>query len=102
MPTLTITWHAMSDARTCPICLALDGYRWTFQTGVDAFPNFLEHPSFGVVWDTARGSMAHGHIGENCRCYVSTEFDLKDILEKVKRLYDDVKQMYGTESHESI
>ena len=95
-PTVSITWHAVNDARTCPVCQAIDGYTWTF---TDEVPDSLEHPMYGEVWNTSVGSAAHEHFGakmggfpSNCRCHIESEFDLKDIIDKLKLLRDDIKQ----------
>ena len=90
MATISVTWHAVMDDRTCPICTALDGYTWVFVTGKDEFPNFISHPAFGVVWDVHRGSMAHGHLGANCRCNMTHETDLSDLLKKVEAFRERV------------
>jgi len=80
------------DDRTCPICMAMNGYTWTFEAGKDDFGNELFHPTYGVVWNIHMGSKAHGHATDNCRCGMSTRFDLSDLLEKVKIFHDKVKQ----------
>jgi hypothetical protein len=83
------------DDRTCPICMALNGYVWTFEAGKDTFGNFLTHPSYGVVWNVNIGSKAHGH-GGNCRCHVEPEINLGDLLMRLReirgRLEDAVDQ----------
>jgi hypothetical protein len=63
-------------------------------------PNVLVHPSYGVVWDVYRGSAAHETgRGKNthgtCRCNMETKIELKDLVEKVKKLHDTVIAEYG-------
>jgi hypothetical protein len=70
--------------------------------GVDAFPPYLEHPAYGIVWDTARGSQAHGHQSDNCRCHVATEFHLLDMVERTKKLYNEVAIKYGPAPEASV
>jgi len=82
MPTLTITWHAVMDDRTCSTCKALNGYTWIFEAGKDMFDGNLRHYLGWVVWDVYRGSQAHGHERFNCRCTISYEIDLEDVLAK--------------------
>ena len=86
MPTLTFTWNTFWDNRTCNKCKALQGYVWTFK---DEFPQLLEHPKYGVVWDlVADQSRAHGLAVWNCRCHLTIEIDDSDLtkeLEIVKR-----------------
>ena len=103
MASISLTWHAVMDDRTCPICMALDGYTWTFETGADTFGDYLTHPTYGVVWDVHRGSKAHGHIGANCRCDMSHETDMKDLLTQTKILQEmmvDVLRNYRSMSIE--
>lgn len=78
MPTITVTWVAVDDERTCPVCKALDGYTWTFTTPE---PIIFNHPTYGVVWTREQGSQAHGHHGYNCRCHIEmvNEPDISDI-----------------------
>ena len=102
MPFLSITWRAVDDDRTCKVCRAINGYTWNFELGVDAFPPYLEHPTHGVVWDTARGSQAHGHKSDNCRCHVATEFHLSDMVARVRKLYEDVVEKYGPVQEASL
>lgn len=81
MPTLTITWHAVIDNRTCPTCKALDGHQWVFEAGKDQFDGTLRVLGW-VAWDLAQGSKAHGHQTYNCRCWITYEIDLEDVLAK--------------------
>lgn len=91
MASLSITWHAVEDARTCPICKALDGYTWIFEAGKEELGDTLFHPQFGVVWNLMLGSRAHGHERFNCRCHTTHEFDLSDTRAKVQQLAETVK-----------
>jgi len=92
MPTLRLTWHAIHDERTCPICRAIDGYTWIYTLGADQLNDEIVHPEFGVVWSVQSGSMAHGHRG-NCRCHITYDLDLKDLLDRVMKLHDLVLEM---------
>jgi hypothetical protein len=102
MSKLMLTWHSQHDDRVCPICRQLDGYVWTFETGKDEFGTELVHPSFGVVWNVYVGSAAHEHFKakmsgypSSCRCHITAEFDLSDLLAKVQKLHDEVVAEYG-------
>ena len=88
---LSITWHAKMDQRTCPVCRALNGYTWVFDAGKDELGGELVHPQFGVVWSLAQGSRAHGHERYNCRCHITHEFNLSDVTAKVEKLAETVK-----------
>jgi len=92
MAIIYVTWHATMDDRTCPVCMALDGYVWSFETGKDLFPDVLVHPAYGNVWDVNRGSKAHGHTNQNCRCSMTPNFDLSDIVAKIQVLHDEVQR----------
>ncbi len=89
MPSVAITWKAKMDERTCPICRALHGYKWTFTTP-EPLPTELLHPTFGVVWNLSSGSRAHGHNSYNCRCSLEMgEPDLSDVNEWIeKKLFE--------------
>lgn len=93
MPSVSITWHTSLDNRVCPVCKALEGYTWTFENQV---PNSLTHPQFGEVWNTTIGSAAHekGMHGQ-CRCHIEPKFDLTDLVERVKKLRDEIKKEYS-------
>ena len=93
MPTITLTWHATLDNKVCPICKALDGYKWSFTTGKDLMTDSLWHPAYGQVWSLSQGSNAHGHgFGRyNCRCGVTAEIDVSDLKLKVQRIRDNLK-----------
>lgn len=96
MPSVSITWHTQHDDRVCPICQAIDGYTWTFEGAV---PNSLVHPTYGEIWNIVTGSLAHeqAQFGKKsgllstCRCGIEPHFDLKDLLESVKKLRDSLK-----------
>jgi hypothetical protein len=80
----------MQDAKVCPICRALEGYTWFFNTGDHALNGRLDHPLYGVVWTTELGSQAHGHRG-HCRCHLDYEIDVKDILQKITQIEKDLE-----------
>jgi hypothetical protein len=88
---LKLTWHSMDDYRTCKICKALNGYEWIIESGKNVFYNTLTHPVYGDVWNVNEGSRAHGHKSDNCRCHITSEFDLSDLLRKTEKLYEAVK-----------
>jgi hypothetical protein len=95
MPSVSITWHTQHDDRVCPICNAIDNYTWTFEGVV---PNSLIHPVYGEIWNVVTGSLAHENkaLGKTimfsqCRCGIEPHFDLKDLLESVKKLRDSLK-----------
>ena len=88
MASVTITWHTMGDEHVCPICKDLEGYSWMFTIGESTPPTALYHPVHGLVCDMATGSEAHKHHRESCRCYLSAEWDLKDILEALTVMLD--------------
>lgn len=104
MPTASITWHTSHDDRVCPICKDIDGYTWIFEGVV---PDSLEHPKWGEVWNKQLGSLAHEHqlhkgskygLLSNCRCKIECHVSAKDLLEKLKKLREDVKTAQGTEA----
>ena len=93
MPSVSITWHTLKDGhKICPICQDIDGAKWTFN---DVVPDSLVHPSHGEVWNVVTGSLAHEAKGiktfSQCQCSIEPQFELKDLLEKVKKLRDAVK-----------
>jgi uncharacterized protein with gpF-like domain len=91
VPSISITWQAHMDERTCPICQALHGYTWTF-TMPEPMPDQLTHPQYGVVWNTTVGSQAHGHQRFNCRCSIKPEINVKDIKQKLETLKNELEQ----------
>lgn len=96
MPSITLIWFCIHDQRTCPVCLALHGYQWTFETGKDTFPTELFHPQFGVVWNIAQGSEAHANHRETCRCGITYETDLSDLVTKTKQLLSKLQSAVQT------
>jgi hypothetical protein len=76
----------MHDQRVCPICMALEGYTWVFETGKDQLNGDLIHPDFGLVWNVQSGSEAHGHHSGTCRCHMEPQFDFSDLTERAQRL----------------
>jgi hypothetical protein len=96
MPTILITWHSMKDERVCPICQRLDGFTWSFTTGQNDLNGVLEHPDLGLVWTIEAGSGAHGDRG-NCRCWITYEILLEDTVQKIRELYDTLKEACGEE-----
>ena len=102
MPTLAVTWHAVMDERTCPICTALNGYTWFFDVGKDELDDSLIHSQFGVVWSLTLGSAAHsrGYLtthGYNCRCNITYKIDLSDVKAKVQALTERVRAAAAVE-----
>ena len=83
MASITLTWHTVMDDRACPVCKALNEHTWTFVVGKDTFPNMLTAGGQNV-WDVHQGSRAHGHERFNCRCHITSEIELKDLVEKVE------------------
>jgi hypothetical protein len=69
----------------------MHGYKWTF--GVkQGVPDFLTHPTFGVVWVTGIGSHAHGHLEFNCRCSLIPEVYVDDLKRKIEALKEAAEQ----------
>jgi hypothetical protein len=86
MPTISITWHATLDERTCPICQSLHNHTWVFPVGPTPLPDNLVHPSYGTVWNTMIGSQAHGHERFNCRCLLVPDVDMSDLVAQAEQL----------------
>jgi hypothetical protein len=82
----------MHDDRVCPVCREIDGYTWIFEVGKDELNGVLTHPTYGIVWDSQVGSLAHGHRG-NCRCHITYEVNLDDLLQKVMAIHQIVLEM---------
>lgn len=91
----------MKDERVCPICRELEGYIWVFEAGKDELGNALIHPIYGVVWDTVSGSQAHGHKG-NCRCHISHEIDLGDLLERIRAIRTELERVASAQGKEHL
>jgi uncharacterized protein with gpF-like domain len=86
MPVITIRWDATLDERTCPICQSLHGHHWVFDVGDTPLPDNLVHPSYGTVWNTWDGSRAHGHERFNCRCTITPDVDMSDLVAQVEQI----------------
>jgi hypothetical protein len=97
--TVSITWHTQHDDNVCPICRAIDNYKWTF-TG--EMPESLYHPQYGEVWNIMTGSLAHEHklhrgskygLISNCRCHVEGKIEsLAGLAEAVRKIKEELKQ----------
>jgi len=104
MPIITITWHAVEDARTCKICKAIDGYTWIFDTSKgDVLTDALFHPTYGIVWSLDQGSNAHAHgylSGQtnNCRCQIEEHINMEDVDAKCVYLTELLKDLLSTVS----
>ena len=66
---------------------------WTFDTSTDSIGDPLTHPIYGPVWSMALGSLAHGHTGLNCRCEVTYDIDISDLVERVKQVIATVNDI---------
>jgi hypothetical protein len=92
MTSLTITWNAINDAKTCPICRDLHGHSWVFAVSDEPMPDSLTHPQYGVVWNTTIGSQAHGHQRFNCRCSIAlTDLNMTDVRTKIDIIKADLE-----------
>ena len=87
-----ITWHTMQDDHVCQVCKVIEGYTWVFEVGQNELQGELTHPSAGVVWTVDQGSAAHGHRG-NCRCHLTYEIDVADIVKKVEEIHQICLEM---------
>jgi hypothetical protein len=99
MASLSIIWRTMGDNRVCPICAAIEGYTWTFETGANTgLPQEISHPVYGVVWNIYLGSEAHGKHNGTCRCHMEPHFDLSELIVKTQALYNALSAaVEGTE-----
>jgi hypothetical protein len=99
----SLTWHTKKDGhQICPICLAIDGYTWTF---ADTVPDSLIHPTYGEVWNAQLGSLAHEHqlhkgskygVFAECQCSVEGKLvSLVALASSVSRLKDRLKTETG-------
>jgi len=98
MASISITWKAQMDDRTCPICKALNGHTWVFVTGKNMMTDSLTHPSHGEVWNTTQGSQAHGHTSINCRCSLDYKVDVSDIHAKLQTMMEDLEEKVNEQS----
>jgi hypothetical protein len=96
MVSVSITWKTTKDNRTCPICRAIDGY--VFGPYPDV-PQELVHPTYGLVWDTQLGSLAHEHqqhrgskygLISMCRCHVEAKIDYSDLQALLKKKIEEL------------
>lgn len=91
MAKLILTWRTAHDERVCPICQALEGYTWIFDTSQgDHLGNELVHPQFSVVWNLSSGSRAHGHVRFNCRCTIIPSFDMSDLRSRIEKIFSEI------------
>jgi hypothetical protein len=97
MPSVSITWHTQHDDRVCPICQAIDGYKWVFEGEV---PDSLIHPLYGEIWNVVTGSLAHEQqqfgkkhgLLSNCRCKTEGGIeDIRDLLYLAQKVIDELK-----------
>lgn len=88
MAKMSLTWHTHVDDRTCPICLGLDGYSWTFDNTREPFPSKLYSPNSGIeVWDCIRDEpRPHGDHIYNCRCWLTDDWDLINVEDRIKAI----------------
>ena len=92
MPSITITWKTRRDIVVCPICKALEGYKWTFTTP-EPLPTQLTGNG-QVVWNIGQGSRAHGHEKFNCRCSLKMEEpNLSDVHAWVEKKTRELEAM---------
>jgi hypothetical protein len=97
MPSVSITWHAVGDDRTCPICRAINGY--TFGPYEGEPPDSLIHPEYGEIWNKITGSLAHEHkqfgkkygLLSNCRCHVESKVDVQDLIRLIQNMIVSLK-----------
>jgi hypothetical protein len=98
MPTITITWDATLDERTCPICRALHGHTWIYAVTQKPIPDELVHPQYGVVWNKTVGSQAHGHERFNCRCTIPYRIDVSDLKPRIEAIKTDLEARVAEQS----
>ena len=63
----------------------MHGYTWNFNVK-QGVPDWLTHPTFGIVWMTGIGSNAHGHEVYGCRCGIIPEVYVDDLKKKIHQL----------------
>lgn len=94
-------WHTQHDDRVCPICRAIDGYRFG---PYDEVPDTLVHPEFGEVWNEHLGSLAHEHkllsknraVVPTCRCHLEPKIDYSELLTLLrKRIQEMTGELTG-------
>jgi len=71
----------------------MEGYQWTFVTGIDSFPSILKYNGL-PVWDMLMNvSVAHRSTNINWLCYCEPQisFDFTEIEEKVNQFAESVK-----------
>lgn len=99
MATISLTWNSLHDDHVCPICKSLDNFTWIFPVGQNKLDGQLTHPTHGIVWNIQHGSEAHLHHGKNwanppatgeCRCYLTYNLDITDLLERVREIHRTV------------
>jgi hypothetical protein len=104
---VSLTWHTKKDDNVCPICKAIDGYKWIFTSEV---PDSLIHPVYGEVWNTQMGSLAHEHklgkakygIFPTCRCHVEGKVEsLAGLAEEVRRIKEELQAALGEQGSAS-
>jgi hypothetical protein len=72
-----IIWRTHKDEKTCPTCMALDGYTWSVAIG-QPYPKQFIHPLFGAVFDnrpTRNCSLVKEAKGHICRCILEHHFE---------------------------
>ncbi len=98
MPQLLLKWRSMHDPLVCPVCEVLDAEaEWRIDAD-QGMPDVLEWNG-RVVWTSAQGSAVHGHRKGVCRCRWDIDFDLADLLEKIRFLHS---RIMGTKQTEEV
>jgi hypothetical protein len=81
----------------CPICRAIDGYKWIFEGEV---PDSLIHPTYGEVWNIVTGSLAHEQpqfgkksgLLSNCRCQTEGKIEnVSDMIHLIQKAIDQIR-----------